>query len=58
MFADFCESSVWAISIADGAVEFRDLELPASDVVGIVSDGDGELLVLSLSGQVSRIVAG
>jgi len=58
VFGDFCKSSVWAISIADGAVVFRDLEVPVSDLVGITSDTDGELLTLSLGGEVNRIVPG
>lgn len=58
VFGDYCESSIWAIAIVDGSVEFRDLGVGISDLVGITADADGELLALSLGGEVSRIVAG
>jgi glucose/arabinose dehydrogenase len=58
VFGDFCESTVWAISIVDGDVIFRDLGGPVEQLVGITSDPDGELLALSLTGDVSRIVDG
>lgn len=57
VFADYCESSLWAIAIVDGTVVFRDLETPVDNIVGITADTDGELLALSLSGSVSRLVA-
>lgn len=58
VFGDYCESSVWAISIVDGTVVFRDLEIEIRDLVGITADPDGELLALSLGGDIIRIVPG
>jgi len=58
VFGDYCESSLWALSIVDDAVVFRDLEVPIRDLVGITTDADGELLALSLGGDVIRVVAG
>jgi glucose/arabinose dehydrogenase len=58
VFGDYCESSLWALSIVDDAVVFRDLEVPISNLVGVVADADGELLALSLGGDVTRVVAG
>jgi glucose/arabinose dehydrogenase len=58
VFGDYCKSSIWAISVVDDRVVFRDLELPISDLVGVTADADGELLALSLGGSVTRIVAG
>ena len=56
VFGDYCESSLWALSIVDGTVVFRDLEVPIRDLVGVTADADGELLALSLGGDVIRIV--
>jgi glucose/arabinose dehydrogenase len=58
VFGDYCESSLWALSIVDDSVVFRDLEVPIADLVGVVADADGELLALSLGGDVTRVVAG
>lgn len=56
VFGDYCESSVWALSIVDDRVLFRDLGVPIADLVGVTIDADGELLALSLSGDVVRVV--
>jgi hypothetical protein len=56
VFGDYCESSVWALSIVDDRVLFRDLGVPIADLVGVTVDADGELLALSLSGDVVRVV--
>jgi len=57
VFGDFCESTVWAISIVEDDVIFRELGGPVEQLVGITADPDGELLALSLTGDVSRVVA-
>jgi glucose/arabinose dehydrogenase len=57
VFGDFCASTVWAISIVDGTVVYRDLGVPVSRLVGVTRDPAGELLVLSLDGDISRLVA-
>ena len=56
VFGDFCESSLWALSIVDDAVVFRDLGVPIGSLVAVTTDADGELLALSLGGDVTRIV--
>ncbi|MEQ8842955.1 MAG: PQQ-dependent sugar dehydrogenase [Acidimicrobiales bacterium] len=58
VFGDYCQSSVWALSIVDDDVVFRDLGVPIQDLVGITADAEGELLTLSLGGGISRLVAG
>jgi glucose/arabinose dehydrogenase len=57
VFGDFCRSTVWAISIVDEEVVFRELGGPVEQLVGITTDPDGELLALSLTGDISRVVA-
>ena len=57
VFGDFCRSTVWAIAIVDDEVVFRELGGPVDQLVGITTDPDGELLTLSLTGEISRIVA-
>lgn len=58
LFGDFCTSRLWALSISDGAVVFTDLglEIPGGQLASFAVDQDGEVLMLSLSGQVSRLV--
>ena len=56
VFGDFCASTIWAISIVDDRVVFRDLGGPVEQLVAITADADGELLALSLDGSISRIV--
>jgi glucose/arabinose dehydrogenase len=56
VFGDFCKSSIWAISIDDGTVVFKDLGGDIEDLVGVTADAAGELLVLTLSGKVHRII--
>lgn len=58
VFGDYCESSLWALSIVDDTVVFRDLGVAVRDLVGVTTDPDGELLALSLGGDVTRVVAG
>ena len=57
VFGDFCNSTVWAISTNTGEVVWRDLGGSVNQLVGITADADGELLALSLSGAIDRIVA-
>lgn len=56
VFGDYCGSSLWAISIAGGTVTFRDLGVAVDDLVGVTADADGELLALSLTGDITRVV--
>jgi len=56
IFGDFCKSSIWAISIDGGAVVFKDLGGDIEDLVGVTADAAGELLVLTLTGEVHRII--
>lgn len=56
VFGDYCASSLWALAIVDDTVVFRDLEIPIRDLVGVTADGDGELLALSLGGDITRVV--
>ena len=60
VFGDFCTSRLWAISTAEGEVTFRDLdaEVPGGQLVMITTDPDGELLTISLGGNISRVVPG
>ncbi len=58
VFGDYCTARIWALSIADGTPAFRDLgvDVPGEQLVGFALDPAGELLALSLHGEVSRIV--
>ncbi|MDW3219891.1 MAG: PQQ-dependent sugar dehydrogenase [Acidimicrobiales bacterium] len=56
VFGDYCRSTVWAIAIQDGAVVFRDLGGDIERLVGITTDAQGELLAITLSGAIERIV--
>lgn len=56
VFGDFCRSTVWAISIVDGQVVFQDLGGSVNQLIGVTSDADGELLAITLSGAIERIV--
>lgn len=60
VFGDYCTSRIWALSIADGTPRFRDLGVvvPGGELAGFAVDPAGELVALSLHGEVSRIVAG
>jgi len=57
LFGDFCTSRLWALSISDGALVFTDLDLdvPGGQLASFGVDPDGEILLLSLSGEVSRL---
>ncbi|MEO0493452.1 MAG: PQQ-dependent sugar dehydrogenase, partial [Actinomycetota bacterium] len=58
VFGDYCTSRIWAISVASGEVVFRDLDasLPGGELVDFASDPDGELVAMSLGGQIVRIL--
>ena len=60
VFGDLCASRLWAVSVAGGAVAFRDLgaDVPGGDLVSFGQDADGELYTLSLAGPVARIQPG
>lgn len=55
VFGDHCEPSLWALSTVDDTVVFRDLGVPIRKLVAVTTDADGELLALSLGGDVTRI---
>ena len=58
VFGDYCTSRIWAISVRSGEVVFRDLDafLPGGELVDFARDPNGELVALSLGGQVVRIL--
>ena len=56
LYADFCKGAV--LGLVKGRAEPVDLGLSVDALTSFARDADGELLVLSLGGQVSRIVAG
>lgn len=60
VFGDLCTSRLWAVSIAGGAVSFRDfgVDIPGDDLVSFGQDADGELYTLSLNGPIARIKPG
>lgn len=58
VFADFCSGTVWGLRRDDAGAPTV-LELARSSSVTTVREGpDGELYVLSISGEVARIVTG
>ena len=57
LFSDFAGGFLDAVAVgAGGAVEHRRLLEDVGDVVGFGTDGDGEVIVLTLSGDVLRLV--
>ena len=58
LFGDYCTSNLWAISVASGEVVFVDLgiAIPGGELVDFSVDPDGELVALSLSGTIVRLV--
>ncbi len=58
VFGDYCTSDVWAISVASGEVVFVDLDIsmPGGNLVDFSVDPNGEMVALSLSGAVVRLV--
>jgi glucose/arabinose dehydrogenase len=58
VFGDYCTSRIWAISVRSSEVVFRDLNalLPGGELVDFASDPNGELVAMSLGGQVVRIL--
>ena len=60
VFGDYCTSRIWAISIVGDEIVFRDLDapLPGGELVDFSSDPDGELVAMSLGGQVVRLLPG
>ncbi len=59
VFGDYCTARLWAVSIADAEVAFRDLghAVPGGNLAGFGVDPAGELVALSLAGSVVRIEA-
>jgi glucose/arabinose dehydrogenase len=59
VFADFCVGRIHALAVQDGRVtDERDLGVRMDALVSFAEDAAGELYVLSLGGQISRIVDG
>ncbi len=58
IFGDFCTSRLWALSVSESQLEFTDLgvDVPGGQLASFGVDPSGEILTLSLSGHVSRIV--
>jgi len=58
VFGDYCTSDLWAISVASGEVVFVDLDIsmPGGNLVDFSVDPNGEMVALSLSGAVVRLV--
>jgi len=58
LFGDFCTSRLWALSVSGGELVFTDLgiDVPGGQLTSLGVDSDGEILLLSLSGQISRLV--
>ena len=58
VFGDYCTSDVWAISVASGEVVFVDLDIsmPGGNLVDFSVDPNGEMVALSLSGAVVRLM--
>ena len=59
VFGDYCTAELWAISVATGEVVFAALgvALPGGELVDFAVDPGGELVAMSLSGAVARIVS-
>jgi glucose/arabinose dehydrogenase len=56
LYSDFCNPAIRAIVVDGGAVvDQGDLGIRGSQVVSFAQDGDGELYVLNLGGEVQRI---
>lgn len=58
IFGDFCTSRLWALSISNADLVFTDLQvdIPGGQLASFGIDPDGEILTLSMSGHISRIV--
>ncbi len=58
VFGDFCTSDLWAISVASGEVVFVDLDIavPGGELVDFSVDPSGELVAISLSGAIVRLI--
>jgi len=56
LYSDFCNEAVRAIVVENGTVvDQGDLGIRGSQVVSFAQDGDGELYLLNLGGEVQRI---
>ncbi len=57
LFGDFCTARLWALSASDDGFAFTDLDLevPGGVLASFGVDSNGEVLLLSLSGQISRL---
>ena len=57
VFADFCSGAVFSIRASDGR-DIRRERVSVTSPVSIGTDADGELLVVSAEGMISRLVGG
>lgn len=60
VFGDFCTARLWAVSVTTGDVVFHDLDasMPGGQLVDFAALPDGELVAMSLNGEVVRLVPG
>lgn len=58
LFGDYCTSRLWAVSVATGEVVFADLgvQIPGRELVDFATLPDGEIVAMSLAGEIVRIV--
>ncbi len=56
LFGDFCTGEVWALRRGDGGVTVDRLDVTVPRIVAFTTDADGEVLTVSLSGAISRLV--
>ncbi len=55
VFGDHCTGEIWALRMVDGRTEVRPLDVRVPRLVSFAALDDGEILVLSLSGSISRL---
>ncbi len=57
LFGDFCTARLWALSASDDGFAFTDLDLevPGGALTSFGVDSNGEVMLLSLTGQISRL---
>lgn len=58
VFGDYCTSEIWAVSVSTGEVVFADLgqAMPGANLAAFSVDPGGEIVAMSLSGAVVRLV--
>ena len=58
VFGDYCTADLWAVSVTTGEVVFHDLDIsmPGGELVDFATLPNGEMVAMSLSGAVVRIL--